>query len=68
MITLLVGTVLVFASGFGVGRVKNAQKLAAVNAEVAKIEGEIKAKLPPGVVTGAISEAAQILARLKGLL
>jgi hypothetical protein len=44
------------AIGFGLGRVKNAKKLAAVKALVTKLEGEAKA------------EAVLVIAKIKGLL
>jgi len=43
MITLAVVAVISAAAGFGAGRIKNAAKLAAIKAEVAKIEGVAKA-------------------------
>jgi hypothetical protein len=39
MIIAILGAVALMMIGFGAGRVKNAAKLAAVEAEIAKVEG-----------------------------
>jgi len=43
MLVYLVIAVVAFGAGFGLGRVKDQKKLAAVRAEVAKVEGKITA-------------------------
>ena len=45
MVLALAALVVVAAAGFGLGRVKNAAKLAAVKAEVAKVEGSAVAEV-----------------------
>ena len=41
MLALLIVGVVGLVAGFGVGRIKNAKKLAAVNAEFKAIEGKV---------------------------
>jgi len=55
-ISFIVTVLVSAAAGFGVGRIKNAAKLAAIKAEVVKIEAE------------AVTEAKAIIARIKALV
>ena len=45
MILALVALAVSFGAGFGLGRVKNASKLKAVSAEIAKVEGSVVAEV-----------------------
>lgn len=56
MVTLVVVAVVGVAVGFGAGRVKNAAKLAAVNAELAKVENS------------AVAEVKALVAKVKSVL
>lgn len=62
MLTLLVGAVCL-AAGFGLGRVKNAAKLAAVKTEVVKAEAELASL---GVLVS--SDVKTFVAKLKAKL
>jgi hypothetical protein len=56
MILALAALVVAGAAGFGLGRIKNASKLAAVKAELAKAEGS------------AVTEVASLVAAVKAKL
>jgi len=43
MIVTAIVVVVAAAAGFGVGRIKNSAKLAAIRAEIAKVEGVVEA-------------------------
>jgi hypothetical protein len=45
MLGLVVGAVLCLSAGFGLGRVRNAGKLAAIKAEVVKVEASVVAEV-----------------------
>jgi len=63
MILLLVGAVLVFAAGVGVGRVKNAAKLAAAKAELDKLEAGVSY-----LAASAVLEVRSIIASIRAKL
>ena len=53
MVTFILTVLVSGAAGFGLGRVKNAAKLAAIKAEVVKIEGEV------------VTDVKSVVARIK---
>jgi hypothetical protein len=59
----LIAFAVVFAGGFGVGRIKNAAKLSAINAEIVALEA--KAKSAAGVV---VADFQAAIAKIKSWL
>lgn len=60
LVSHIIATLVVFAAGFGVGRIKNASKLASISAEIAVLEA--KAKSVAGVV---VADFEAAIAKIK---